>query len=113
MMADREFHQAIHETLMRLESISRTATNQREKFKRLHIRHAALTMSTEDISRLILQKAGDLPEPKQTIIDKTSGEERPCKSIQEIMESTKDSSQQYMSPSAAARQLHFVSTTSE
>ena len=70
-------------------------------------------MSTEDISRLILQKAGDLPEPKQTIIDAVSGEERPCQSIDEIMTTTQESSQHYMNPSSANRQIHFVSTTSD
>ena len=113
LLVNNEFHQAIQDSVETLTSISKTATNQRYKFKRLHIRHAALTMSTRDISRLLLQKAGDLPEPKQTIVDAVTRIERPCESVQEMMESTQSSSQHYMSPSAARRQIHSVSVTED
>ena len=88
LMVDGDFLEAIEETIESLESISRTANNQRSKYKRLHIRHAALTMDTKDLSKLLLQKASDLPEPQHTIIDDETGERRPCRSHEEVMEST-------------------------
>ena len=107
--SDKKFHDAISETIEKLESLSRTATNQRAKYKRLHIRHAALTMSTKDLSRLLLQKAGDLLEPEHMIYDEEIGRDRPCQSSEEVMSSTKTKTQQYMNPSSADRQNHFCS----
>jgi hypothetical protein len=111
--SDKKFHDAIEETIEKLESMSRTATNQRATFKRLHIRHAALTMSTKDLSRLLLQKAGDLPEPEHMIYDEDLGEDRPCQSSEEVMTSTKVKTQHYMNPSSAERQNHFCTITND
>ena len=110
LMVDGDFLKAIEATIESLESISRTANNQRSKYKRLHIRHAALTMDTKDLSKLLLQKAGDLPEPQHTIIDAETGNRRPCRSHEEVMESTQKEGQEYTSPSNAKKQLHCVDT---
>jgi hypothetical protein len=107
MMSDKAFHDAINETVSALEAISRSANYQRRKFKLLHIRHAALTMSTKDLSRLLLPKAGDLPEPQMTIIDKKTGMSRPCESDEEVLKATNIKEQAYMTPPDVERQIHF------
>ena len=89
LSSDRKFHDAIDETVKHLEAIGRTAINQRTKYKRLHLRHAALTMNAKDLSPLFLQKAGALLQQEHRIVDKDTEEERPCESTDEIMESTK------------------------
>jgi hypothetical protein len=107
MLNDKTFHDAIHETVSALEAISRSANYQRRKFKLLHIRHAALTMSTKDLSRLLLPKAGDLPEPQMTIIDEETGLPRPCESDEEVLKATYIKEQAYMTPPDVERQIHF------
>ena len=107
MLNDKTFHDAINETVSALEAISRSANYQRRKFKLLHIRHAALTMSTKDLSRLLLPKAGDFPEPQMTIIDEETGLQRPCESDEEVLKATYIKEQAYMTPPDVERQIHF------
>jgi hypothetical protein len=78
MLSDKKIHTAIDETVNTLEAIIRTAINQRRKKKLLHIRHAALTMDSHILSKLLLPMPGDPPEPNFTIIDDNTGEMRPC-----------------------------------
>ena len=108
MMNDKMFHDAISETVSALEAISRSANYQRRKFKLLHIRHAALTMSTKDLSRLLLPKAGDMPELQMTMIDEVSGKSRPCESDEEVLKATNIKEQAYMTPPDVERQIHFT-----
>jgi hypothetical protein len=110
---DKAFHDAINETVSALEAISRSANYQRRKFKLLHIRHAALTMSTKDLSRLLLPKAGDLPEPQMTIIDEKTGLSRPCESDEEVLKATNIKEQAYMTPPDVERQIHFGDPVSD
>ena len=113
MMSDKKFHDAIRETVTALEAISRSAAYQRRKFKLLHIRHAALTMSTKDLSRLLLPQAGDLPEPQMTIIDEETGLPRPCESDEEVLKATNIKEQAYMTPLDVKRQIHFGQPTED
>ena len=103
----------INETVTALEAISRSATYQRRKFKLLHIRHAALTMSTKVLSRLLLPKAGDLPEPQMTIIGEETGLPRPCESDEEVLKATNIKEQAYMTPLDVERQIHYGRPTED
>ena len=72
LFTDMAFHDAVATTISNIESITNTALNQRCKYKRLHLRHAALTMCTKDFSKLLLMKPGELPEPVLGCVGKTA-----------------------------------------
>ena len=80
---------------------------QRRNFKLLHIRHAALTMITKDLSRLLLPKAGDLSGLQLTIIDEERGKPRPCTSDEEVLKATNIKELIYMTPPDVERQIHL------
>ena len=113
LFRDDEIQAAVRDTIHNLECLTNTALNQRLKFKRLHIRHAALTLCTKDLSHLLLMKPGDLPEPEHTITDPQTNQSRPCQSIDEALYSTKVRTQAYMNPPPVARQCLFGSVTND
>ena len=74
----------------------RSMVYQRSKHRRLRIRHAALTLSTSALSKILLSKAGDAPEPQHVIFDEALGRKRPCKTIEECLLATNIKEQGYM-----------------
>ena len=113
LFLDKVFYTALSQTIANLESLTSTAINQSLKFKRLHIRHAALTLFTKDLSHLLLAKPGDLPEIEHTITDPVTNLDRTCKSIEETKQSTQERTQMYMSPPAVLKQCLFGAVTSD
>ena len=105
----KNLSQQLKDTIHNLEYLISTALNQCLKFKHLHIRHAALTLCTKDLSHLILIKLRDLPEPEHTITDPQINQLRPCQSIDETLQSTKMRTQIYMSPPPVERKCLFGS----
>ena len=63
MILDYRFDGSFVETVGSLEEIDRSLVCQRSKHRRLRIRHAALTLSTSALSKILLPKAGNAPEP--------------------------------------------------
>ena len=96
IIMDDRFHGAIVDTVKSLEAIGRSMIYQRSKHRRLRIRHAALTLSTSALSKILLSKAGDAPEPQHVIFDEALGRKRPCKTIEECLLATNIKEQAYM-----------------
>ena len=113
LFTDVDFHDAVATTINNIESITNTTLNQRCKYKRLHLRHTALTMCTKDFSQLLLMKPGELRDPEYTIMDPCSHQSRPCRTIDETQQSTKKRTKFYMDPPAVEKQCLFGAVTAD